>query len=91
MEKTSCACTLLIQLCLCCALYIALNLGQPQTFLNTNATQQDNDIYFISVNGGFKTFNQQLHLLNMVCFHFQPILFPTYSQLYHFDLILECV
>ena len=63
------------QLCLCCALYIALNLGHPQTLLNTNATQHYNDIYFISVNGGFRTFNQQLHLLNMVCFHFQPILF----------------
>lgn len=66
MEKTSCAYTVLIQLCLCCALYIALNLGHPQTLLNTNATQHDDDIYFISVNGGFRTFNQQLHLLNMM-------------------------
>ncbi|KAL2971434.1 hypothetical protein AAZX31_15G195800 [Glycine max] len=56
MEKTSWACTVITQVCLCFALYIALNLGQPQT----------SDLYFISVKGGFRPFTQQLHLLKQM-------------------------
>ncbi|RDY02690.1 hypothetical protein CR513_13817, partial [Mucuna pruriens] len=63
MEKTSWACTVITQVCLCCALYISLNLGHPQTSLNINASS---DLYFISVKGGFRPLTQQFHLLKQL-------------------------
>lgn len=66
MEKTSSswACTVITQLCLCFALYIALNLGHSQILVNN--TDAPLDLYFISVNGGFRPFTQQSHLLHKV-------------------------
>ncbi|KAK4858525.1 hypothetical protein QYF36_017762 [Acer negundo] len=55
-------CTLVTQLCLCFALYGALNLGQPQKSIN----QESDDFYFISVGGGFRPFKQQTHLLKLM-------------------------
>ncbi|XP_027338778.1 uncharacterized protein LOC113852648 [Abrus precatorius] len=68
MEKASWACTVITQLCLCFALYIALNLGQPQTLVNTNASDHGEPphLYFISVKGGFRPLSQQFHLLKQM-------------------------
>ncbi|KAJ1436927.1 Metallo-dependent phosphatase-like [Sesbania bispinosa] len=67
MEKTSWACTVITQLCLCFALYIALNLGQPQSLVKTSASAHDPlDLYFISVKGGFRPLSQQFHLLKQM-------------------------
>ncbi|XP_057429356.1 NADP-dependent glyceraldehyde-3-phosphate dehydrogenase-like isoform X3 [Lotus japonicus] len=67
MEKTSWACTVIIQVCLCFAFYIALNLGQPQKLVKTNASGHEPfDLYFISVRGGFRPHFQQFHLLKQM-------------------------
>ncbi|KAK7304794.1 hypothetical protein VNO77_42683 [Canavalia gladiata] len=69
MKKTSWVCTVITQLCLCFALYIALHLGQPQTLVNTNATDPDHQLphlYFITVKGGFRPLTQQFHLLKQM-------------------------
>ncbi|KAJ1410372.1 Metallo-dependent phosphatase-like, partial [Sesbania bispinosa] len=67
MEKTSWACTVITQLCLCFALYIALNLGHPQSLVKTNTSGHDPlDLYFISVKGGFRPLSQQFHLLKQM-------------------------
>ncbi|KAG4190366.1 hypothetical protein ERO13_A07G026200v2 [Gossypium hirsutum] len=56
--------TLGIQLSLCFALYIVLNLGQPQKLVyNDNGSPFD--LYFISVRGGFRSLQEQTHLLKL--------------------------
>ncbi|TXG60779.1 hypothetical protein EZV62_012142 [Acer yangbiense] len=60
-RKPTWVCTLVTQLCLCLALYGALNLGQPQKSIY----QKSDDFYFISVGGGFRPFKQQTHLLKL--------------------------
>ncbi|KAA3459537.1 Tartrate-resistant acid phosphatase type 5 [Gossypium australe] len=57
--------TLGIQLSLCFALYIVLNLGQPQKLVyNDNGSPFD--LYFISVRGGFRSLQEQTHLLKLM-------------------------
>ncbi|KAJ0090522.1 hypothetical protein Patl1_14761 [Pistacia atlantica] len=52
-------CTLATQLCLFSALYIALNMGHPQTSIYRERDQ----FYFISVSGGFRPLQLQTLLL----------------------------
>ncbi|XP_061338458.1 uncharacterized protein LOC133285267 isoform X2 [Gastrolobium bilobum] len=68
MNKVSWGCTVITQLCLCIALYIALNLGQPQTLVKRNATGHGEplDLYFISVKGGFRPLSHQFQLLKQM-------------------------
>lgn len=67
MEKKSWVCTLIIQVALCFALYYAINLGQPQSPIYRNGIQhQSNEIYFISVQGGFRPLKQQTDLLKQI-------------------------
>lgn len=59
-------CTLATQVCLFFALYIALNLGHPQTSIYR--AKNSNEFYFISVSGGFRPLLQQTLLLKTVSF-----------------------
>ncbi|KAK7411594.1 hypothetical protein VNO78_03029 [Psophocarpus tetragonolobus] len=89
MEKTSWACTLITQVCLCVALYIALNLGQPQPLVNISATS---DLYFISVKGGFRPLTQQFRLLNQmekVARVYQPSFVVSSSKLGEHDPLMQ--
>ncbi|XP_059454262.1 uncharacterized protein LOC132184591 isoform X1 [Corylus avellana] len=63
MEKPSWFCTVLTQVFLCFAVYLALNLGQPQKAIYQNRAL---DLYFISVRGGFRPLKQQTHLLRLM-------------------------
>ncbi|XWS70378.1 hypothetical protein CRYUN_Cryun03dG0043100 [Craigia yunnanensis] len=64
MERsTSWLCTLAIQLSLCFALYIALNLGKPQKLVYNGRPL---DLYFISVRGGMRPIKEQTHLLKLM-------------------------
>ncbi|KAK1420945.1 hypothetical protein QVD17_22927 [Tagetes erecta] len=63
MEQKSWVCTVSIQIALCFALYCAINMGQPQT---PGINRQPNEIYFISVRGGFRSLKQQTHLLKQI-------------------------
>lgn len=62
MEQKSWVCTVSIQIALCFALYCAINMGQR------GINRQSNEIYFISVRGGFRPFKQQTLLLKQVNF-----------------------
>lgn len=67
MEKKSWACTIMIQLGLCIGLYYAINVGQPQTpSYRAGIKSQVNDVYFISVVGGFRPLKKQTHLLKQI-------------------------
>ncbi|KAJ0031714.1 hypothetical protein Pint_14573 [Pistacia integerrima] len=55
-------CTLATQLCLFSALYIALNMGHPQTSIYRERDQ----FYFISVSGGFRPLQLQTLLLKKI-------------------------
>ncbi|GMN56926.1 hypothetical protein TIFTF001_026042 [Ficus carica] len=56
--------TLVAQLALCFALFLALQLGRPQKSLFSHRSEsRPRDLYFISVRGGFRPVNQQTHLL----------------------------
>ncbi|XP_071724845.1 uncharacterized protein [Rutidosis leptorrhynchoides] len=67
MEKKSWVYTVIIQLALCFALYYAVNVGQPQTTsYHIGIQRQLNEIYFISVQGGFRPVKQQTHLLKQI-------------------------
>ncbi|XP_076930382.1 uncharacterized protein LOC143595162 [Bidens hawaiensis] len=61
MDQKSWACTLTIQLVLCFALYCAVNIGEP-----TGIQLQPNQIYFISVRGGFRPLKHQTRLLKQI-------------------------
>ncbi|KAJ9548478.1 hypothetical protein OSB04_021021 [Centaurea solstitialis] len=60
MEKKSWVCTISIQLLLCFVLYCAINIHQPQK------TNNGDEIYFITLRGGFRPFKQQTRLLKQI-------------------------
>uniref|UniRef100_A0A2P2KIE7 Uncharacterized protein MANES_14G112000 n=1 Tax=Rhizophora mucronata TaxID=61149 RepID=A0A2P2KIE7_RHIMU len=69
MEKgRSWIATLVAQVFLCGALYVALNLGQPQksNHQNRSGSGRPHDVYFISVRGGFRPLERQTHLLKQM-------------------------
>ncbi|XP_024967326.1 uncharacterized protein LOC112507123 [Cynara cardunculus var. scolymus] len=67
MEKKSWVCTVSVQLILCFALYCAINMDQLQTPTYRNGAQgQPDDIYFITVRGGFRPLKQQTRLLKQI-------------------------
>lgn len=71
MKEKSWACTLITQLSLCMVAYIAINIGQHQNFTRRNISNQgnkQNDLYFVSVIGGFKPCKEQTLLLQQVWF-----------------------
>lgn len=72
-KRPSWVCTLITQLSLCLALYVALNLGQPQKSIyqrinGISSNRKGLDFYFISVTGGFRPLEQQTLLLKQVSF-----------------------
>lgn len=59
--------TVVAQLSLCFALYLAFQLGQSQKSLYRRASEsRPLDLYFISVRGGFRPPKQQTHLLKLM-------------------------
>lgn len=69
MKRPSWVCTLGTQMCLCFALYVALNLGQPQESVYRDGKfRKSPDLYFVSVRGGPRLLKEQTHLLKMVSF-----------------------
>ncbi|KAL7097209.1 hypothetical protein ACP275_10G129500 [Erythranthe tilingii] len=68
MKEKSWLCTLITQLSLCAAAYIALNIGQPQNQNQklTHGRRSSFHIYFITVNGGFTSLQQQTLLLQQM-------------------------
>ncbi|KAI3782041.1 hypothetical protein L2E82_12073 [Cichorium intybus] len=67
MEKKSWVCTVIIQLTLCFALYYAINVGEPQSpTYRLGIQRQPNEIYFISVGGGFRHLKEQTRLLKQI-------------------------
>lgn len=61
--------TIITQICLCVALFVALNIGHPMKHFyrsNMMIRRNPNDFYFISVGGGFRPFNEQIHLLKLM-------------------------
>ncbi|KAK3032353.1 hypothetical protein RJ639_035404 [Escallonia herrerae] len=67
MEKPSWVCTFATQLSLCCALYLVINMGRPQKPVNHSRSEREPmDIYFISVVGGLRPFQEQTHLLKLM-------------------------
>ncbi|XP_077238067.1 calcineurin-like metallo-phosphoesterase superfamily protein isoform X3 [Tasmannia lanceolata] len=63
-DRPSWAFTLLIQVSLCIALYIAFYLGSPQR--SGNGTRRALDLYFLSVRVGHRPSNQQTQLLKQM-------------------------
>ncbi|KAK7304109.1 hypothetical protein RJT34_15163 [Clitoria ternatea] len=91
MEKRSWACTVITQLCLCFALYVALNLGQPQTLINYTNNAPPH-LYFISVKGGFRPLTQQFHLLKQmekVARTYKPSFVVSSSELGEYDPLMQ--
>ncbi|GLT85375.1 hypothetical protein SLE2022_035660 [Rubroshorea leprosula] len=66
MKRPSWVCTLATQVCLCFALYMVLNLGQPQESVYRHGSWKSRDFYFISVRGGFRPIKEQNHLLKLM-------------------------
>ncbi|CAI0542473.1 unnamed protein product [Linum tenue] len=67
--KRSWTCTLVTQLCLCVALYLALNIGEPQQQQPWQRLPRrpDDVIVFVTVRGGgFRPFQTQTHLLKQI-------------------------
>ncbi|XVF48445.1 hypothetical protein PTKIN_Ptkin03bG0190500 [Pterospermum kingtungense] len=64
-RSTSWLCTLATQLSLCIALYVVLNLGQPQKLVYKD-NSSPLDLYFISVRGGLRPIKEQTHLLKLM-------------------------
>ncbi|CAL5376196.1 unnamed protein product [Camellia sinensis] len=68
MERKSWVCTLITQISLCFALFVALQIGRPQKpiiYHNTTETSH-HEIYFISVRGGSRPPKQQTDLLKQM-------------------------
>ncbi|XP_021668458.1 uncharacterized protein LOC110656151 isoform X2 [Hevea brasiliensis] len=69
-KKRSWTCTLIVQVSLCIAFYLSLNLGQHQNSIyhtrDGTANTRPLDVYFLSVGGGFRPLNQQIHLLKLM-------------------------
>ncbi|GLT43722.1 hypothetical protein SLA2020_176540 [Shorea laevis] len=67
MKRPSWVCTLATQMCLCFALYVALNLGQPQeSVYRDSRIRKSPDLYFVSVRGGSRSLKERIHLLKMM-------------------------
>ncbi|KAK3435655.1 hypothetical protein EUGRSUZ_C00366 [Eucalyptus grandis] len=71
MGKRSWVCTVFTQVCLCIALYVALNLGQPQEHRVyrksvIRSSGRFLDSYFVTVRGGFRALNEQTRLLKLI-------------------------
>ncbi|GAB4832714.1 hypothetical protein Ancab_006732 [Ancistrocladus abbreviatus] len=70
MGKPSWILTVVTQISLCFALYLALNLGQPQEAIQNNRRRSGVsrilEIYFMSVVGGFRALKQQTLLLEQM-------------------------
>ncbi|KAL2481170.1 Calcineurin-like metallo-phosphoesterase superfamily protein [Abeliophyllum distichum] len=68
MKENSWICTIFTQLTLCIALYIALNIGQPQKHIFGNSKNEGRpiDMYFISIAGGFRPLEEQTLLLKQM-------------------------
>ncbi|KAI7749210.1 hypothetical protein M8C21_004494 [Ambrosia artemisiifolia] len=64
MDQKSWVCTVITQLSLCFALYCVISIGEPQT--PSGLQRQPNEIYFISVVGGYRPLKQQTHLLKQI-------------------------
>ncbi|KAK9275364.1 hypothetical protein L1049_022628 [Liquidambar formosana] len=68
MEKPSWVCTLVTQVSLCLALFLAFNMGslQSKSMYHRRNGGKPHDLYFISVRGGFRPLKQQTHLLKQI-------------------------
>ncbi|XP_048133341.1 uncharacterized protein LOC115752603 isoform X2 [Rhodamnia argentea] len=71
MGKKSWLCTVFTQVCLCIALYVALNLGRSQEHRDyTKSVIRSSggflDSYFVTVRGGFRAPNEQTRLLRLL-------------------------
>ncbi|CAA0825361.1 Calcineurin-like metallo-phosphoesterase superfamily protein [Striga hermonthica] len=68
MKEKSWVCTLVTQISLCIAAYIALSIGQPQKLSNGEVSSKGRliDVYFISVDGGFRPLEEQTLLLQQM-------------------------
>lgn len=60
--------TIITQICLCVALFVALNIGHHHIYRSNTIHRNPDDFYFISVGGGFRPFSEQTHLLKLVSF-----------------------
>ncbi|GMP35672.1 hypothetical protein CsSME_00008032 [Camellia sinensis var. sinensis] len=81
MERKSWVCTLITQISLCFALFVALQIGRPQKpiiYHNTTETSH-HEIYFISVRGGSRPPKQQTDLLKQATWNFQSFKVPWYT------------
>ncbi|EEF38840.1 uncharacterized protein LOC8282509 [Ricinus communis] len=69
-KKRSWVCSLVLQVCLCVVVYLALNLGQPQNFVYFSrggiTSTRNLDVYFLSVRGSYRDIKQQSHLLKLM-------------------------
>lgn len=87
MEKPSWLPTLAAQVSLFLALFIALQLGQPQKLLHHDRSKNAPlDLYFISVRGGFRNFNQQSQLLKQVGFSAIFLVYLSFFKYFIFFL-----
>ncbi|KAI3423727.1 uncharacterized protein J3R85_010721 [Psidium guajava] len=71
MGTKSWACTVFTQVCVCIALYVALNLGRSQEHRDytkrvIRSSGRFLDSYFVTVRGGFRAPNEQTRLLRLV-------------------------
>ncbi|XP_011084008.1 uncharacterized protein LOC105166369 isoform X3 [Sesamum indicum] len=82
MKEKSWACTLITQLSLCIAAYIALNIGQPQkvTHGSISSVGGPTDMYFISVAGGFRPLEEQNLLLQQAAMFSDLQKMPWYTS-----------
>lgn len=58
--------TIITQICLCVALFVALNIGHHHIYRSNTIHRNPDDFYFISVGGGFRPFSEQTHLLKLM-------------------------
>ncbi|KAL5698872.1 hypothetical protein ACHQM5_029852 [Ranunculus cassubicifolius] len=59
--------TLFIQISLCFLLYIAFNIGTHHSHRSAiTARNNSSDLFFLSVRGGFRSHNQQIHILKQM-------------------------
>ncbi|KAK9100314.1 hypothetical protein Scep_023744 [Stephania cephalantha] len=87
MERQSWSVTLATQLCLCVALFIALNIGgnseratsDPINTASKKSTRPNDDLYFLSVRGGHRPLNQHSHLLKQATSQFSSLKVPWYN------------
>ncbi|KAG8639424.1 hypothetical protein MANES_14G112000v8 [Manihot esculenta] len=82
-KKRSWTCTLVVQVSLCVAFYLSLNLGHPQNSVYRSrggtAGTKPIDVYFLSVGGGFRPLKQQTHLLKLASRLLSSMNIPWYT------------